>query len=326
METRRPIRATRLIKNYPNVAGRRYLNPMKGICSLMLVMSVLVVRAQDTSQVNAADNEVQTINRLIKSFNARIGVTIAVSGQHIMLGVHGQHHFPMQSVFKFHLALTVLHLVDKGRLSLEHQVFVSKADVTPKMYSPLRDKYPDGNVSVTVRELLSDAVSLSDNVACDVLFRLIGGTNVVNRYIHSLGISDVSIVATEEEMHKAWPVQYNNWTTPYAAVWLLKKFDTGHILSPTSRAILWDWMTKSVKADRIRGLLPAGTVVAHKPGTSDTNEQHVTAATNDIGIVVLPDGRHLVIAVFVSDSKENDTTNAQIIAQVAKTAWNAAAP
>jgi beta-lactamase class A len=286
---------------------------MKGLCSLMLVMSVLSVSAQD-------------IKGIIASANARIGVGIAGPGYQKKIFVHGQDHFPMQSVFKFHLALTVLHLVDKGRLSLGQQVFLSKADVTPKMYSPLRDKYPDGNVSVTVRELLSDAVSLSDNVACDVLFRLVGGTTVVNRYIHSLGITDVSIVATEEEMHKAWPVQYNNWTTPAAAVALLQKFDTGQILSPASRAALWDWMTKSVKADRIRGLLPAGTVVAHKPGTSDTNEQHVTAATNDIGIVVLPDGRHLVIAVFVSDSKENDTTNAQLIARVAKAAWNTATP
>ena len=203
-------------------------------------MSVLSVSAQD-------------IKGIIASANARIGVGIAGPGHQKKIFVHGHDHFPMQSVFKFHLALTVLHLVDKGRLSLGQQVFVSKADVTPKMYSPLRDKYPNGNVSVTVRELLSDAVSLSDNVACDVLFRLIGGTNVVNRYIHSLGISGVSIVATEEEMHKAWPVQYNNWTTPAAAVALLQKFDTGQILSASSHAALWDWMTKSVKADRIRG-------------------------------------------------------------------------
>jgi beta-lactamase class A len=293
---------------------------MNVIYSLLLAILVLNEQAQDAGRIIAS------VKPIIASAHARIGVGIAGPGRQQKIFVHGKDHFPMQSVFKFHLALTVLHKIDQRQLSLDQRVFVSKEDVTPKMYSPLRDQYPDGNVSVTVRELLMDAVSLSDNVACDVLFRLVGGTAVVNRYIHSLSIREVSIVATEAEMHQAWPVQYKNWTTPAAAVALLQKFDTGRILSPASRTFLWDCMTKSVKADRIRGLLPAGTVVAHKPGTSDTNEQHITAATNDIGIVVLPDGRHLVIAVFVSDSKEDDSTNAQIIARIAKKAWDAAVP
>ena len=32
----------------------------------------------------------------------------------------------------------------------------------------------------------------SDNVACDILFDYIGGVNVVDEYIHSLGINAVS--------------------------------------------------------------------------------------------------------------------------------------
>jgi hypothetical protein len=44
-----------------------------------------------------------------------------------------------------------------------------------------------------------------------------------------------------------------------------------------------------------------GTVVAHKTGTSST-VNGVTAATNDVGLVTLPNERHMVIAVFVSDT------------------------
>ncbi len=57
---------------------------------------------------------------------------------------------------------------------------------------------------------------------------------------------------------------------------------------------------------RIKGLLPNGTVVAHKTGTSAT-VKGVTAATNDVGLVTLPNGRHLAIAVFVSDSTAGNT-------------------
>lgn len=43
----------------------------------------------------------------------------------------------------------------------------------------------------------------------------------------------------------------------------------------------------------------------HKAGTSDT-EHGISAATNDIDLITLPDGRRLAIAVFVTDSTAND--------------------
>src|SRR5215469_13557678 len=74
-------------------------------------------------------------------------------------------------------------------------------------------------------------------------------------------------------------------------------------------------------ARRIKGQLPAGTVVAHKTGTGGTRDG-ITSATNDIGIITLPDGRHLAVAVFVSDSAADDTTREALIARIAKAAWD----
>ena len=69
-----------------------------------------------------------------------------------------------------------------------------------------------------------------------------------------------------------------------------------------------------------RKLLAAGTVVAHKTGTSGT-QNGITAATNDIGIVTLPSGKHLAIAVFVSDSTADEASREGMIAKVAKAVW-----
>lgn len=66
----------------------------------------------------------------------------------------------------------------------------------------MRDKYPQGNLELPISELLAYTMQLSDNVACDILFDYIGGVNVVDEYIHSLGINDVSITTTEDEMHQ----------------------------------------------------------------------------------------------------------------------------
>jgi beta-lactamase class A len=68
-------------------------------------------------------------------------------------------------------------------------------------------------------------------------------------------------------------------------------------------------------------MLPESAEVAHKTGTSGT-VRGFTAATNDVGIVKLPDGRHLAIAVFVSDSRAPIEGREGAIARIARAAWD----
>lgn len=44
--------------------------------------------------------------------------------------------------------------------------------------------------------------------------------------------------------------------------------------------------------------------------------------TNDIGIITLPDERHIALVVFVSDSKTDEATREAVIAKAAQAAWN----
>ena len=62
-------------------------------------------------------------------------------------------------------------------------------------------------------------------------------------------------------------------------------------------------------------------IVAHKTGTGGT-QNGVTSATNDIGLIDLPKGRHLAIAVFVSDSPADEKTREAVIAKIAKAVWD----
>ena len=72
---------------------------------------------------------------------------------------------------------------------------------------------------------------------------------------------------------------------------------------------------------RIKGLLPPGTPVAHKTGTSNTNDKGITAATNDAGIITLPNGKPLIITVFVKDAAADETTREKVIARSAAAAY-----
>ena len=89
----------------------------------------------------------------------------------------------MHSVMKFPIALTVLHWVDTGKMQLGQLVHVKKRDWDKVIWSPLRDKYPDGG-DFTISTLLDYMVSQSDNVACDNLLKFLGGPD---RYLTELG-------------------------------------------------------------------------------------------------------------------------------------------
>jgi beta-lactamase class A len=250
-----------------------------------------------------------------------IGVGVIETGEFEWLNPDGR--FPMQSVYKFPISMAVLAAVDAGKLKLDQKVTIRKDDYLRQgQGSPIRDAHPEGDVQLTVRELIRFAVVQSDGTASDILLRLVGGPNQVMAFLKGIGISDVNVLDTEKTLGKDRQAQYRNWATPRGAVELLKAFHAGKGLSPASHKLLLTDMTDVVTGpNRIKGMLPPGTVVAHKTGTGGTSKG-ITSATNDIGIVTLPDGRHLIVVVFVADSPVDDDTRAAVIARIARAAWD----
>jgi beta-lactamase class A len=116
----------------------------------------------------------------------------------------------MQSVFKFHIALAVLSEVDKGKLSLDQKIEISKDELLPEeFWSPLRDENPDGG-SFTIERLIQYAVSHSDNTACDVLIRLTGTPKNVEEYFKKNGIQDIQVTFNEKDMQARWENMFQN--------------------------------------------------------------------------------------------------------------------
>lgn len=267
-------------------------------------------------------SEIRTqIEEVIKGKQATVGIAVMdLNNESDTLTINGNISFPTLSVYKFYLALAVLDLVDNNKLSLEREMTINTKDLQENTHSPLREaKINEKQFTVSISELLYHTVSLSDNNTCDILFELVGGTEYVDSYIKRIGIQGISVKATEEEMHKTFDAQYLNTSIPYASVYALNLFDKKKILSEKSTAYLQELMTITPSgSNKIKGLLPEGTFVIHKTGSSFRNSEGLRAADNDIGIVVMPDGRKFALAAFVCNSKEDDNTNASIIAQISK--------
>ena len=232
---------------------------------------------------------------------------------------NAEKKLPMQSVFKYHIALAVLDLVDQGKLSLDQKVFIKKSELLPNTWSPIREKNPEGNFKMPISELIEYTVAMSDNVGCDVLLRLIGGPKVVHDFLISKGVKDTQIVYNEEIMQSEWKNQYENYTTMKSATKLLKDFYKGKILSEKSTEFLLAVMYRtSTGLNKIVEQLPKSAKVAHKTGSSGKNNAGLTGAENDIAIITLPNEKTYAIAIFVSDSTESYDVNCKMISDISK--------
>ena len=141
------------------------------------------------------------LKEAIKDKKAEIGIAVIIDEKDTVT-VNNDIHYPLMSVFKFHQALALADYMAKRNQSLDTLLRIEKSDLKPDTYSPLRDKYPQGEIEMSIADLLRYTLQQSDNNACDILFNYQGGTDAVDKYIHSLGIQDCAIVGTESAMHE----------------------------------------------------------------------------------------------------------------------------
>jgi beta-lactamase class A len=265
--------------------------------------------------------------------------------------LNGDRPFPMQSVFKAPLGAAVLAQVDLGKVSLDEIITIEDKDLSPP-YSPVADAYP-ARKTYTVRELLVAAVGGSDNTAADVLMKRIGGPGSVTAWLQFNKIVALRVDRYERQLQPelagmpsfrpAWKgeqaysaalhavpllerrtatLKYladrEDTSTPRAALDFLHLLATGALLSKDSTRLLLQIMTDSpTGAGRIKAALPAGARWAHKTGSART-DLGLTPATNDIGILTMPDGRRYAVAVFLEASPLDEEGRDALIAQAGR--------
>lgn len=280
---------------------------------LLLCLVPVLLCAQDTPLQ-------AQLKQAINGKKAEIGIAVIIDGKDTIT-VNNHIRYPLMSVFKFHQALALADYMQRNKQPLETQLSIAKSDLKPDTYSPLRDKYPEGGIDMSIADLLKYTLQLSDNNACDILFGYQGGTKAVDTYIDSLGVTDCAIVANEAEMHQDLNLCYQNWSTPLAAAKLLEIFRNKPLFPNTYKNFIYQTM---VECNTGKDRLPApflnkkGVIIGHKTGTGDRNAKGQQIGCNDIGFILLPNGHSYSIAVFVKDSEESSPDNSKIIAEISR--------
>jgi beta-lactamase class A len=266
----------------------------------------------------------QQIADIAKSARGEVYVACSLPGTKLDCNFNPYGHPPMQSTFKLPLAIAVFQQIEAGKLSLDGPIPFLTSDLYKGSYSPLQEAHPAAGVDIPLRELLRLSVSLSDNIATDILLRTIGGTQIVQHSMDGLGLTGIHIIHTERTLHDDESLQYEDSAEPSSMVALLRRLADNSPLNPDNTALLNKWMTETPSAPhRIKGMLPPGVIVTHKTGTSGLDHGFYPA-TNDIGLITLPNGKRLAVAIFVTNAHADDATNEAVIARISKAVFDAA--
>jgi len=262
------------------------------------------------------------LNGYVSDKDARIGVAVIIDGKDTV-AVNGSEDFPMMSVYKFPIALTMADYCRKNKHTLDYCCIITQDDMRRDTYSPMLKKYAGIDTArIKLRELLAYSLQMSDNNASDIILKELKGVGLVNKYIESLGIDGIKTRWTEEDMHEDINRSYDNTSTPLAMAELFDVFDK-KFNDSISIEIKQMMETCTTGSDRlVAPLKAANAVVGHKTGTGFVLPDGRLMALNDCGYVHLSDGCRYSIAVFIADSGYDTDKNSRMIAEISQIVFN----
>lgn len=272
------------------------------------------------------------IDQLGKAFDGRVGIAVRSVDDGWETGWKDNELYPQQSVSKLWVSMTALDAVDKGRVSLNDKVTLTKSDLT-LFHQPIRTLILGGGYTTTLADLMLRAITTSDNTANDKLMRAVGGPEAVRNMIAAKRLGAIRFYDGERALQSRiagliWSQSYaignaffeardalpmavrraafNRYiedpydgAAPSAIVGALARLKRGELLSPQSTARLLNIMSNThTGPNRLKGGLQPGWSLSHKTGTGQQLGA-VQAGYNDIGILTAPDGKSYAVAVMI---------------------------
>ena len=234
-----------------------------------------------------------------------------------IVGINEDKPFAMHSVMKFPQALYVADYLSRKGLTLDDTIVVDKADLMQDTWSPMLKRFEGEQARMDIKafsygELLELSLGQSDNNASELLFKFCGKPKAVEKYMRKLGLRDIHIRMTEEQMHKNPAKAIENSSTPAEMVrlfeWFYQHKDDNRYLTFIWKAIA----DCSTGLKRISAAISADARIVHKTGTGFPSPEGLQDM-NDAGIILMPDGSHVIIAVFTTHSSSE-----AVIANIAR--------
>ncbi|MBD2702198.1 serine hydrolase [Spirosoma sp. BT702] len=226
------------------------------------------------------------------------------TGQELLMNEREVFH--AASTMKTPVMIEVYKQQVQGKLSLKDSIliktdFKSIVDGSPYSLKASGDSdtltYKQIGRQRTLADLVFDMITMSSNLATNLIIELVGGPNVTQT-MRELGARDIQVRRGVEDS-KAFAQGLNNTTTAYDLMVIFEKIANGQAVSPeASQAMIGTLFAQKLNSV-IPAKLPKDVKVAHKTGS-------ITGVQHDSGIVFLPDGRKYVLVLMSKNVKDDE--------------------
>ena len=291
------------------------------------------------------------IDELGRGFNGRVGIAVRAIDDGWSTGWKADELYPQQSVSKLWVSIAAMDAVDKGRVSLDDRVTLTRSDLT-LFHQPIRDLIlGGGGYTTSLGDLMVRAITTSDNTANDKLMRSIGGPEAVREMIATKNLGSIRFYDGERALQSKiagliWSQSYSigdafykargalpsavrkssferyiadpyDGAAPHSVALALARLKKGELLSPASTQRLLATMGSTKTGGlRVRAALKPGWKWSHKTGTGQ-NFQGRVGGINDIGILTAPDGSNYAMAIMTVPNR-TDGEAQQLMQSVAR--------
>lgn len=282
-------------------------------------------KAGNTDAATISNDHIEELTLAIKaaadSADGHIGVAVITSDGDTVT-VNNTPDYPLMSVFKIHEAIAVVHRLDRRNQGLDSIVTIERSSLNPDTWSPMLKERTETKISISIGELLNYILGQSDNNASNYMFENIVSVAQTDSLIRRLtGRNDFSLIATEGEMMGNHELSRENRSTPLACAVLIDKVMTDSLVSQTKQNEIREMLLNCATGqDRIYTAIKdtPGAKLAHKTGSGYRDSLGRLMAHNDVGQVVLPDGRRYTLAVLVTDFNGTEEEASEVIARIAR--------
>lgn len=273
--------------------------------SAALVVLLLVAPArfafQQPQQLSPLDRLKANIERLTRSVNAKWGIYIKCVETGEEIAINADETMDTMSVIKIPLMAEVFRQIEAGKFTLADKITVKESDKRPGT-GVIRSL--DAGVNLTVKDLITLMIIVSDNTATDMLFEKVGGVEPVNKLMQSYGLNTIKATGPSDVWFKALRAEPDLWKfhtegkTPYGLSSprdlgkLLEKIQKGEAVSKQASEQMLQVMRGQVYSSRLPKYV-TGFRVPHKTG------DFMPYIGNDVGILESPN-RHIIISVFTA--------------------------
>lgn len=242
------------------------------------------------------------IERITKSVNATWGIYIKCLETGEEIAIDADRQMDTMSVIKIPLMAEAFRQIGEGKFQLGDRVILTDAAKQPGT-GVIRSL--DAGVALTVKDLLTLMIIVSDNTATDLVFDKVGGTEPVNRLMKEWGLNSIRATGkadawfkalraapSAEAFHRAAKTPFG-LSSPRDMGRLLEKLEKGDAVSKQASAQMLQMLRGQIYSSRLPRYL-SGYRIAHKTG------DFPPYICNDVGVLETQ-SRHIVMSIFTAN-------------------------